>query len=284
MGFSETVLLGAIAGLTIYLGLPVGRLGPVDDRVRVALPMFSVGILAFIFVDVTQHGREIVDATLGSFKNHRTSLLHVLGLFSLLAAGFAVGTAGISTIQRPWRRYRASLPPIAGASTAAAFSARELAPYADDARGAALQTGMTVAGAIGLHNFAEGLAIGVSAKTGAIGLASVLIVGFGLHNATEGFGIVGPLRGVRPSWAWLAGAGLLGGGPTLLGTIVGYQVHSEALELCFYALAGGAILYVVGEIWGAVRRYGHQTLGLYLLAGGFIVGVATDLIVSYGGA
>jgi len=89
---------------------------------------------------------------------------------------------------------------------------------------------------------------------------------------------------VRPSWAWLALAGLVGGGPTFAGTIVGYQVHSDPLELCFYALAGGAILYVVGEIWTAVRRYGHRTLGLNLLAAGFLAGVATDLIVSYGGA
>ena len=284
MGFSELVLLGAIAGFTIYLGLPAGRLGGVDERVRVALPMFSVGILAFIFMDVTKHGQEIVDATLGGFKDHRTSLLHVVGLFSLLAAGFTAGTAGIATIQRSLRGRRPSNPPIAGGSTATAFTARELAAHADDTRRAALQTGMTIAAAIGLHNFAEGLAIGVSAKAGAIGLATVLIVGFGLHNATEGFGIVGPLRGVRPSWGWLGLAGLLGGGPTLLGTIVGYQVHSDPLELCFYALAGGAILYVVGEIWTAVRRCGYRTLGLYLLAAGFIAGAATDLIVSYGGA
>jgi ZIP family zinc transporter len=283
MGFSEVVLLGAIAGFTIYLGLPAGRLRRVDDRPRVALSMFSVGILAFIFMDVTTHAQEIVEASLGGFKDHRTGFLHVLGLFSLLAAGFVAGTAGISSIQRSLRRWRASPPPLAGGSTAAAFSARELAAYADDARRAALQTGMTIAGAIGVHNFAEGLAIGVSAKAGAIGLATVLIVGFALHNATEGFGIVGPLGGVRPSWAWIGLAGLVGGGPTVLGTIVGYQVHSDALELCFYALAGGAIMYVVGEIWTGVRRYGHRTLGLYLLAAGFIAGVATDLIVSYGG-
>jgi ZIP family zinc transporter len=283
MGFSETVLLGAIAGFTIYLGLPVGRIGRVDERLRVALPMFSVGILAFIFVDVTNHGQEIVATALGGFKDHRTSLLHVLGLFAMLALGFTAGTAGIATLQRSLRRSRPAVAPIAGGSTATAFSARELAAYTDDASRAALRTGMTIAGAIGLHNFAEGLAIGVSARAGAIGLASVLIVGFALHNATEGFGIVGPLGGVRPSWAWLGLAGVLGGGPTLLGTVVGYQVHSAPLELCFYALAGGAILYVVGEIWNAVRRYGYQTLGLYLLAAGFIVGVATDLIVAYGG-
>jgi ZIP family zinc transporter len=284
MDFPEVLLLGAIAGFTIYLGLPVGRVRRVDERVRVALPMFSVGILAFIFMDVTTHAQGIVDATLGSFKEHRTSLLHVLGLFSLLAAGFTAGTAGISTVQRSLRRRQPSAPPIAGGSTATAFTPRELATYADSTHRAALHTGMTIAGAIGLHNFAEGLAIGVSAKAGAIGLATVLIIGFGLHNATEGFGIVGPLGGVRPSWTWLGRAGLLGGGPTLLGTIVGYQVHSDPLELCFYALAGGAILYVVGEIWTSVRRYGHHTLGLYVLAAGFIAGVATDLIVSYGGA
>jgi zinc transporter, ZIP family len=88
---------------------------------------------------------------------------------------------------------------------------------------------------------------------------------------------------VRPSWRWLFAAGLVGGGPTFVGTIVGYQVHSDPLELCFYALAGGAILYVVGEIWTSVRRYGYRTLGLYFLAAGFLLGVATDLIVTYGG-
>lgn len=152
------------------------------------------------------------------------------------------------------------------------------------ARARALRTGMVIAIAIGLHNFAEGLAIGVSAKAGAIGLATVLIIGFGLHNTTEGFGIVGPLGNVRPSWKWLALVGLIGGGPTFLGTLVGFQVDSDALELLFYALAGGAVLYVIGEIWTAMRRYGHRTLGLYMLAGGFLLGVATDLVVTYGGA
>jgi zinc transporter, ZIP family len=283
MSFAETALLGAIAGFTIYLGLPVGRLGRVGDRARVALAMFSVGILAFIFVDVTGHGQEIVATSLDSYKQNGASLGHVIGLFALLAVGFTAGTAGISAIEQYLRR-RTVRPPIAGGDAAATLGADELARYELDARRVALRSGMTIAFAIGLHNFAEGLAIGVSAKAGAIGLATVLIIGFGLHNATEGFGIVGPLGGVRPSWRWLFAAGLVGGGPTFVGTIVGYQVHSDPLELCFYALAGGAILYVVGEIWTSVRRYGYRTLGLYFLAAGFLLGVATDLIVTYGGA
>ncbi|MGZ4176775.1 MAG: ZIP family metal transporter [Solirubrobacteraceae bacterium] len=283
MGFGETVLLGAIAGSTIYLGLPAGRVERLDQRVRVALAMFSVGILAFIFVDVTAHAQGIVEGALSDFKNHRASFGHVAGLFALLAVGFVVGTAGIATVERRLRRARPPAPML-GADATAELGDRELADHQAAVRQSAMATGMSVAVAIGLHNFAEGLAIGVSAKTGAIGLATVLVIGFSLHNATEGFGIVGPLGSIRPSWAWLGLAGLIGGGPTFVGTIVGYQVHSDPLELCFYALAGGAILYVIGEIWTGMRRHGYRTLGLYLLAAGFLLGVLTDLVVTYGGA
>jgi len=286
MGFIETVALGAIAGFTIYLGLPLGRVKRVDDRLRVCLAMFSVGILAFIFMDVTKHGEAILETAVAHFKGHTAGFGHILGLFALLAVGFTVGTAGISAVERRLRSRRTVPAPIAGGEAAAVLGAQQLARSqegAEDARRRALQTGMVIATAIGLHNFAEGLAIGVSAKAGAIGLATVLIIGFGLHNATEGFGIVGPLGGARPSWSWLGVAGLIGGGPTFLGTIVGYQVNSEPLELMFYALAGGAVLYVIGEIWTGMRRYGHHTLGLYLIAAGFLTGVATDLVVSYGG-
>jgi zinc transporter, ZIP family len=286
MGFSETIALGAIAGLTIFIGLPLGRVRRVDDRLRVGLAMFSVGILAFIFMDVTKHGEEILETGLAHFKAHDSSFTHVLGLFALLTLGFTTGTAGISAVERRLRSRRAVPAPLAGGDAVTVVGSEQLAQAqagAEDSRRRALQTGMVIATAIGLHNFAEGLAIGVSAKAGAIGLATVLIIGFGLHNATEGFGIVGPLGGARPSWRWLGLAGLVGGGPTFLGTLVGYQVSSEPLELLFYALAGGAVLYVIGEIWTGMRRYGYHTFGLYLMAAGFLTGVATDLVVAYGG-
>ncbi len=286
MSFAETAALGAIAGFTIFIGLPIGRLRRVDDRLRVALAMLSVGILAFIFMDVTSHGQEIVSARLDAFKNHNGNFAGVLGMFALLAAGFTLGTAGISAVERRLRPEKPNRPPLAGGDSATVLSTSEVAGYdaqAASARRQALQTGMTIAVAIGLHNFAEGLAIGVSAKAGEVALATVLVVGFGLHNTTEGFGIVGPLGPTRPSWKWLGVVGLVGGAPTFIGAMVGYQVHSSALELAFYALAGGAILYVIGEIWAGMRRYGHRTLGLLMLAAGFLAGVATDLIVSYGG-
>ncbi len=284
MSFLHTTLLGAIAGLTIYLGLPVGRMPIRSVRVRIGLAMFAAGILAFIFMDVTSHAMGIVNAALTSFKDHRAGFGHVLELFAVLAVGVTLGTAGISQVECTLKHRRGEPAPVSGGAAGAVALAADEVRLHDERRQAALKTGMTVAAAIGVHNFAEGLAIGVSAKSGAIGLATVLVIGFGLHNATEGFGIVGPLGDVRPSWGWLGLAGLIGGGPTFLGTLLGYQLHSNPLELCAYALAGGAILYVIGEIWGGMRRYGHRTLGLYLLAAGFIIGVATDLIVTYGGA
>jgi zinc transporter, ZIP family len=284
MGFAETVGLGAIAGSTIFIGLPIGRLRILDARMRVGLAMFSVGILAFIFMDVSKHGEAILETTLTRYQAHTASFGHLFGLFALLALGFTLGTAGISAAER-WLRAR-RLAPLAGGEAAAALDAEQIAragAAADGARIRSLQTAMCIATAIGLHNFAEGLAIGVSAKAGAVTLATVLIIGFGLHNATEGFGIVGPLGDVRPSWSWLGLAGIVAGGPTFVGTIVGYQLHSQPLELTFYALAGGAVLYVIGEIWTGMRRYGHHTLGLYMIAAGFLAGVATDLVVAYGG-
>jgi ZIP family zinc transporter len=282
MGFAETVLLGAIAGLTIFVGLPLGRASLGGERLRVALAMLSVGILAFIFMDVTSAAEGILTSALHDFRAHRGSFGHLLALFALLAVGFTAGTAGIAGVQRA--AGRSAGPAIAGASAELTLSVAERAVAELQARRATLRTGMTIAAAIGLHNFAEGLAIGVSARAAAIGLATVLIIGFGLHNATEGFGIVGPLGRTRPSWGWLGLAGLVGGGPTFFGTLVGYQVNSAALELCFYALAGGAIIYVIGEVWTGVRRHGHRLLGLNLLAAGFLLGIATDLIVTYGGA
>jgi ZIP family zinc transporter len=285
LSFAETVLLGALAGFTIYLGLPFGRLEIMGTRLRVAVAMFAVGVLAFLFVDVFEHALEIVEEPVEAFKDGEQGIGEGLGLLALLGAGFAAGTAGLASLERWMRPKGPTHPPIAGGSVDALTveDAERLEAEAASSRRRALQMGMTIAAAIGLHNFAEGLAIGVSASTGEIALATVLIVGFALHNATEGFGIIGPLGTVRPSWTWLGVAGLIGGGPVFLGAIVGYNVASEPLELSFYGLAGGAILYVIGEVWNAMRRYGHRELGLWLLSAGFMAGVATDLVVVYGG-
>jgi ZIP family zinc transporter len=271
LSFAETIILGGLAGLTIYLGLPFARLTTVSARSRVALAMFAVGVLAFLFAEVLVHGFELVEHAVEDYEAGEQGIGEAVGLLAM--------------VER-WMRPPPERPaPMAGGASDAMTveQARTVADSRLSSRQLALRTGMTIAAAIGLHNFAEGLAIGVSASTGEITLAVVLIVGFALHNATEGFGIIGPLGDVRPSWSWLAVAGLVGGGPVFLGSIVGYNVTSEPLELAFYALSAGAILYVIGEVWTGVRRFGHRELGLWMLALGLLVGALTDLVVVYGG-
>ena len=285
MSFAETTALGAIAGFTIFIGLPFARMERLGARGRVALAMLSVGILSFLFVDVTGQGFSIVEEAVNKL-HHNGSAGTAIGYTLMFGAGLFAGIVGLTHVERRSRRER-SLPPLAGGAAEVLSPAQADALAAFDAaaaRARALRTGLVIATAIGLHNFAEGLAIGVSARAGEIGLATVLIIGFAAHNATEGFGIVGPLGAVKPSWRWLALAGLIGGGPTFVGSMVGYAVTSPALELAFYALAGGALLYVIGEIWSGVRKLGHRELAMYMLFLGLFAGFVTDLIVSYGGA
>lgn len=283
MSFSETVLLGALAGFTIYLGLPFGRIQFVSQRARVALAMFSVGVLAFLFAEVLVHGIEIIEEHFEHLGEGEGSWGEAIGLGLMFGAGFLAGTAGLAVIEKKMRPPK-DAPPIAGGATDA-MTVEQAELVTDDlaARARALRTGMTIAAAIGIHNFAEGLAIGVSASTGEIGLATVLIIGFAVHNATEGFGIIGPLGEHRPTWTWLAVAGLIGGAPVFLGAMVGYEVTSEPLELLFYSVSAGAILYVIGEVWTAMRRLGHRELGLLMLAAGLFLGAATEMVIAYGG-
>jgi ZIP family zinc transporter len=145
---------------------------------------------------------------------------------------------------------------------------------------------LLIATGIGLHNFGEGLAIGQAAAADEVSLALVLIIGFALHNATEGFGIVGPLSGEaeRPSWSYLGLMGLIGGGPTFLGTVIGQAWVSEALEVAFFAVAAGSILYVVIQLFEVCRRYSMPAVVAWWILGGIAAGFATDFVLVAAGA
>ena len=279
MTTAQTLALGAVAGFTILLGLPLGRVKSADPRLRAGLSALACGILLFLLWDVLVHGVAPVEEALEKAVEGEGSWGEFVGYAALLAGGLIAGLMSLVYYER-WMKQRRSSPLVGpGAAAIDEFASRPWIERLSPGRQLALLSAV----GIGLHNFGEGLAIGQAGAAGEISLALALIIGFGLHNATEGFGIVGPLGDVRPTWRWLLLAGLVGGGPTFVGAMVGYSVTSEPLELLFYALAGGAILYVIGEVWNAMRRYGHKELGLWLLSAGFAAGLITDMIVSYGG-
>ncbi len=269
MSSIQVVTLGAVAGLTIFLGLPIGRLQTRDRRIRIFLNGLSAGILVFLLVDILENAGGVLEDSLTTAQRGG-SWGTFAGVSTLYAVGFGVGLMGLLYLAKATRRRRASVGP-------GAMAYAETLP---GTRTEALRLGMSIAAGIGLHNLSEGLAIGQAAHAGEVSLALLLIIGFGLHNATEGFGIVGPLAAanVRPSWGWLFIAGLIGGGPTFLGTLVGNAVSSPYVFVGFLALAAGAILYVVGELFSVGRKLSWE-ITLWGVLIGFVIGLATELVV-----
>jgi len=263
MTFPTTILLGAIAGFTIYLGLPIARLKNPSRNWQAFLNALATGILVFLLWDVLTKATEPIDAALDVARTgHPASLLLLLVLF---VGGLGVGLLSLVYVERQLIR------PAAEAARVQDASPRQLA--------------LTIAMGIGLHNFSEGLAIGQASRAGAISLAAILIVGFGLHNATEGFGIAAPLTaGERPSWGFLALVGLIGGGPTFLGTLVGYGVQSEPVFVLCLALAAGSIFFVIIELLYVGRRFQLRELVMWGIFVGFLAGYFTDLLLTWGGA
>ncbi|HLX20896.1 MAG TPA: ZIP family metal transporter [Gaiellaceae bacterium] len=279
MSTGHILLLGAIAGATIFLGLPISRVQSLSVNARAGLSAFATGILVFLFWDVMSNAVDPLDADLHA---------HHWGPFAGLAAlGIAGFTGGLMTLvyYDAWMKRRANRRATTlvgpGAAAIDEFASRSWM----DLSIPAVRLAFLIAIGIGVHNFGEGLAIGQAAASNEISLAVTLIIGFGLHNATEGFGICGPLtgEGIRPSWKLLLVLGLIGGAPTFLGTVVGQAWTSDAVSVLFFTVAGGSILYVVQELFAVNRKYGHPVLITWLLVAGVLAGFATDFVVTAAG-
>ena len=272
MSTVQALLLGALAGLTIFLGLPLGRMQNVTAATKAFLAATATGVLIFLFWDVMTQAVGPVEDALKQGRDGRFGWLAFL-----LTAGFFSGLMSLVyyDLWMKRRRRRAFLGP--GAASTAEFEHDHHFTGMSPARWLAL----FIATGIGLHNFSEGLAIGQSAAQGAVSLAVVLVIGFALHNATEGFGICAPLSGDAdpPSWAFLGLMGLIGGGPTFLGTLIGVSWVSEAMSVIFLALAGGSILYVIVELLNVLRGAGSKATVTWGILFGLILGFGTDFVL-----
>jgi zinc transporter, ZIP family len=277
MSTAQTLLLGAIAGFTIFLGLPLGRMQNVKPATKAFLAATATGILIFLLWDVLSQAVEPIETALTNGRDGR-----FLWLSFLLLGGFFVGLMSLVyyDVWMKRRRRRAFLGP--GAASTAEFEHEHHFVGLSPARWLAV----FIATGIGLHNFSEGLAIGQSAAADEVSLAIVLIIGFGLHNATEGLGICAPLAGDKeqPSWGFLGLLGLIGGAPTFLGTVVGHSWVNESVSIIFFALAAGSILYVVMELLNVGRVLASKTLVTWGILLGLLLGFGTDFILVAAGA
>ena len=296
MGLGTTLVLGFVAGATILLGLPIGRLRRPAPTLRALLNAVAVGVLLFLVWDVFSAAWEPIDEALGQVHDGRGGLGSAIGYGLLFVAGLGVGLLSLVAYER-WMVRTAARARAATAPTHLGPGAAHVAELSAPRRGvrgwtAARRLALLIAVGIGLHNFAEGLAIGQSAATGEIALATLLVIGFALHNATEGFGITAPLAGDtddegtprRPSWPFLLLLGLIGGGPTFVGTLIGHGFTSEPVSVIFLTLAAGSIIYVITQLLGVAAKTKRADLLAYGLLIGLVAGFLTDAIVTAAGA
>ncbi len=258
LSFGMTALLGAFAGVTIFLGLPIARARKLKPAVIGLLNAFAIGILVFLVIEISMNA--IIPVNRAIVTWHAGSGFP-FGLVSALAGGLVIGLVGLGSVST-------------------ALVKRSAKTVADRP----IVLAAIIAVGIGAHNFAEGLAIGASAASGATAIAWGLIIGFALHNATEGFGVAAPLAGkVVPTWAQIGVAGIIAGGPTFLGTMLGYTFSSPTLSVFFLAIAIGALVFVIGELWSVLKKTGVTIAATSMVTAGFAIAFVTEAMISING-
>ncbi len=252
-------MLGLVAGGTIFLGLPIARLGHVSAKTKAFLNAVSTGILIFLLVEITGRLIEEIEQLVEAAAVGDAPWQGVFKYGGLFVLGFSIGLIGMVIFERFFLG-----------------SAKDEVNVGKRAKRLALM----IAVGLGLHNLSEGLAIGQGYSAGAVQLAWLLAIGFALHNATEGFGIAAPLSGHRVSWPFLGLCGLVAGAPTFLGSVVGSWWVSKPAELFCLSLAAGTILYIIGELLHLGRVLKGEAIVEIGLLIGFFVAMAADFSLS----
>lgn len=303
MDYWQLLLLGSIAGFTIFLGLPLAVLQNLSPRKKGFLNAFAIGILVFLIIDVFSHAWESAEGAANDAIAGKSSLSNAIVSLLAMFGGLGIGLLGLTWYESRYMRRRPTQSHRmffgaeeqgggSGVVTTSSSSGdhnhhnerRQQQHLLQEVN--AYKLAMMIAIGIGAHNFSEGLAIGQSYVSGAIALAILLIIGFGAHNATEGFGIAGPLTGLvnKPKVRFLILLGLIGGGPTFIGTIIGSLWTSNIASILFLSVAGGALIYVSMLMYNSGRK---QTTNSILMIGifvGLFAGFTTDLMIALSGA
>ncbi|MEM0457268.1 MAG: ZIP family metal transporter [Nitrososphaerota archaeon] len=135
--------------------------------------------------------------------------------------------------------------------------------------------------AVTIHNFPEGLAVGVGFGAGDLALATTVAMAIALQNIPEGMAIAFPLIGVGLKKAKASLYALLTGLAEPIGGVIGVLTVtfvSQALPFAL-AFAAGAMVYVVSdEMIPESHRRGHELEATFGFLIGFIVMMILDTI------
>jgi zinc transporter ZupT len=141
------------------------------------------------------------------------------------------------------------------------------------------------------------LAIGAAFAIGEAALGSFLVIGFTIHNITEGVGISAPLLPVRAGadagergsdarpgigrFLWLT---LIAGTPAILGAWMGGFAFSPLLATIFLGIGIGAIWQVIVDVTRLLQGYAEgegMALANWYNVGGFLLGLAFMYLTAF---
>jgi len=247
-GLPVLVALSAVMGLSIFLSMPIVFRKAMGSRTITLLNSAAIGILVFLLADL------FLDVGPTIYSNPTSSFLANASDATIFVVAFA---ACFFVLFFAEHRSRDST----------------LSP-----KGLAL----VIALAIGFQNLTEGLVFGSSWVAGAVGLTTVVFVGFFLQNITEGFPITSPLVGSGERRVGLVATFFLVGGlPTILGGVGGYFYNSATLDLIFDSLAMGAILYSIIPMMRVAFRPALPPEATYLKQRLTYVGILLGFLVGF---
>lgn len=137
--------------------------------------------------------------------------------------------------------------------------------------------------AITIHNFPEGMSVGVSFGSGEMKNGLVLAIAIALQNIPEGLAVALPLVGLGYNKWKAVGIATLTGLVEPVGGLLGVTmvtVFSSVLPLAM-GFAAGAMLFVISEeIIPETHAKGRSRIATFALMGGFIVMMVLDKILS----
>jgi ZIP family zinc transporter len=137
--------------------------------------------------------------------------------------------------------------------------------------------------AIAIHNFPEGLSVGVANGTGEFGTSLGATLGIGLQNIPEGLSVAVALQSQGYSRRYAIGVTALTGLVEIVGGVFGAGVLliSEAVLPWALAFAGGAMLFIVSdEIIPETHRPGFENGATFALFVGFSLMMFLDAVLA----
>ena len=133
--------------------------------------------------------------------------------------------------------------------------------------------------AITIHNFPEGLAVGVGFGSGDIGAGTSLAIGIGLQNMPEGLAVAMPLLALGYSRWYAIGIAALTGFVEPIGGLLGVGAVTIAHPILPFGLAfaAGAMLFVISdEIIPETHSKGRSRSATFGVMIGFVIMMAMD--------